>query len=142
MDQARFKSPSTPVRDGDEYSLQSGGREDRFPCPNFGRCNQQQAPDPPAPPNFPAHHRQPPKPRRREEEVLGNRGRGETNCNNKAQAIYYEMTEQEFAKYQLISKKYYCRQLIQKKRRSTQTCLMAMYRSEIPLINKLCTIRI
>ena len=60
---------------------------------------------------------------------------------NKAQAIHYEMTKEELEKCQLISRTYYCRQLVQQKTGATQTCLMAIYRSELHLIYKLCRIQ-
>ena len=61
---------------------------------------------------------------------------------NQPQSVYYEGTEQQLNDCIMISKDYYCRQLLQQTPKATTTCLMAIFRSEFHNIHRLCNIEI
>ena len=61
---------------------------------------------------------------------------------NQPQSVYYEVTEQQLNDCIMISKDYYCRQLLQQTPKATTTCLMAIFRSEFHNIHRLCNIEI
>ena len=61
---------------------------------------------------------------------------------NQPQSVYYEVTEQQLNNCIMISKDYYCKQMLQQTPKATTTCLMAIFQSEFGNIHRLCKIDI